>query len=143
MELGKLSVRLSLLHFPTCVPNIVKLFLEHHYIKPCDFQTMVVLGWLVALTLAVSSMFGISYFNRDEQVVQYNALQSSSYISLHRVAWALAVAWLIFACETGHGGCLKTIFNVIFISITYGFSLVMVLIELNEENEVHGVKLLL
>ncbi|XP_054271668.1 nose resistant to fluoxetine protein 6-like [Macrosteles quadrilineatus] len=82
-----------------------------HRLKDFKFkmsQVMVVTGWVCAGVLASVSVVGVSYFHQDYQMLHYNPLQSALYISLHRVCWAVAVAWLIFACETDNAGLLRS-----------------------------------
>lgn len=41
---------------------------------------------------------------------QYSALEAALFGALHRPAWALAVAWLVYACHAGYGGKTYVIF---------------------------------
>ncbi|GFG32287.1 hypothetical protein Cfor_02684, partial [Coptotermes formosanus] len=62
----------------------------------------VALGWLVSLCSCAAVVFGGVVFYSDNH--EYNAFESSMYAGLHRSAWALSVAWIVFACVTGYGG---------------------------------------
>jgi hypothetical protein len=39
-----------------------------------------------------------------------NTAENVSYAGLHRLAWGLALGWVILACCRGYGGCLKNYF---------------------------------
>uniref|UniRef100_A0A183CUH7 Acyl_transf_3 domain-containing protein n=1 Tax=Gongylonema pulchrum TaxID=637853 RepID=A0A183CUH7_9BILA len=64
-------------------------------------------GWLLSALLGFSSLFGL-----------YPALQGwhwwsyhLCYAALHRIAWAIAIAWLIFVCHHGHAYYLNKILS--------------------------------
>ncbi|XP_035213460.1 uncharacterized protein LOC118187364 isoform X2 [Stegodyphus dumicola] len=56
-----------------------------------------VTGWALASFFSLSVVFGLYH-------VQMSRLTSLFYNSLCRSSFSLGLAWLIFACETGHGG---------------------------------------
>jgi len=62
----------------------------------------VALGWLVALGSCTTVVLTAAVFYDDSH--EYSALGSSLYAGLHRSAWALGVAWIVFACTKGYGG---------------------------------------
>jgi glucan phosphoethanolaminetransferase (alkaline phosphatase superfamily) len=62
----------------------------------------VVSGWCVSFATMYLVIFGA--FDLVQFEHQYNATESALYASLHRVSWAIAVGWLIFACNNGYGG---------------------------------------
>ncbi|TSY69832.1 O-acyltransferase like protein [Bagarius yarrelli] len=55
-------------------------------------------GWLVSLS-AMAVIVVLAYVLRGQGSVSHAVYQG-----LHRSLWALAVAWVILACEEGHGG---------------------------------------
>ncbi|KAF4523233.1 hypothetical protein B566_EDAN011459 [Ephemera danica] len=59
-------------------------------------------GWLTSTGLCLTVVFTlvIPYSEGHE----YSVVQASFYGSLHRVAWALGVSWVILACVACHGG---------------------------------------
>ena len=68
---------------------------------PHLFQYIALLGWAVAVIIGMSVVYGLwGVANNHPLSPEVNAL----YAGMHRVAWAVAVAWVIFACLTGHGG---------------------------------------
>jgi len=69
----------------------------------------VVSGWCVAFATMYLVIFGA--FDMVQFGHQYNATEAALYASLHRVSWALAVGWLIFACNNGYGGKGRTLYE--------------------------------
>lgn len=63
---------------------------------------MVACGWLVSLALLYAVVFGPYEFVQFDH--EYDALEAALFSSLSRPAWAFALAWIVFACHTGHGG---------------------------------------
>jgi len=59
-------------------------------------------GWGLCFATLYAVIFGA--FNLVQFDHKYDALEAALYASLHRVSWAIAVAWLIFACNNGYGG---------------------------------------
>jgi hypothetical protein len=62
----------------------------------------VAIGWALCFITIFAVDFGAYKFFQQNYV--YDALEVALYGGLHRTAWALAVAWIIFACNTGSGG---------------------------------------
>ncbi|XP_039496878.1 nose resistant to fluoxetine protein 6-like [Drosophila santomea] len=56
------------------------------------------LGWLIALTLIASCLFSV--YGQDTLPI----VEEAFYLSLSRIAWPLALCWVIFACMQGYGG---------------------------------------
>ena len=56
----------------------------------------------VAIILAV--IYGLIPYVDENTVPVIDPKISLVYGSLHRTAWALAVAWIVFACTKGYGG---------------------------------------
>lgn len=65
-------------------------------------QLWVVVGWALSLSTFVTVIFA----NYPLQVPSYDdsVLGSAFYESISRVAWSVALAWLVFACTQGYGG---------------------------------------
>ncbi|KAJ9592893.1 hypothetical protein L9F63_015471, partial [Diploptera punctata] len=63
-------------------------------------KLVIIGGWILGLVCFTVPMFAIKLFVDD--VTENNFLRSM-YNSLSEAMWSLAVAWMIFACETGHG----------------------------------------
>ena len=68
-------------------------------------QTIVALGWGVATATALAVLYGLEeQFKLDGEQLSLTA--SAIYGGFHRTAWALSLAWLVFACVNGYGGIL-------------------------------------
>lgn len=63
----------------------------------------VVMGWIVATCLCLSSVYGIVPFT-DFIKNEYSNVDAAFYLSLGRVAWGLGLAWIVLACLHGYGG---------------------------------------
>jgi hypothetical protein len=65
-------------------------------------QVTVAAGWALCLTTLYAVVFGA--YDLVQFHHSYDPLEAAMYGGLHRAAWALAVGWLVFACNTGYGG---------------------------------------
>lgn len=61
---------------------------------------MKISGWLVSLT----TMLVIIYAPNNMFFHEYNRIESSIFLSLHRIAWSVALSWIIYVCSTSKGG---------------------------------------
>ncbi|KAM9820951.1 O-acyltransferase like protein-like [Neosynchiropus ocellatus] len=67
------------------------------------------LGWSLCLT-SMALVVGLAYVLRETPAGP--SLQHALYQGLHRHVWALAVTWIILACEEGFGGFVKTLLSL-------------------------------
>lgn len=58
------------------------------------------MGWFTSTCLCLAALYGIRPFTD----LKYTALEASIYLALHRVAWSLGLAWIVFACLHEYGG---------------------------------------
>ncbi|GLH02145.1 Uncharacterized protein GBIM_08182 [Gryllus bimaculatus] len=58
--------------------------------------------WVLAALLLLASAHLQYPFQSDNY--RYDPLEAAFYLALHRPAWALGVASVVYACERGHGG---------------------------------------
>lgn len=62
--------------------------------------------WLISLSVMCSILFGflpLQQFENNNSSDWANAF----YIAVHRNAWALALAWIVFSCQMGAGGIVR------------------------------------
>ncbi|XP_034664724.1 nose resistant to fluoxetine protein 6-like [Drosophila subobscura] len=60
-------------------------------------------GWLLSLAMIFTSIFAL-YPAAQWNAPPLSTLEESFYYTLTRVAWPLALCWIVFACMQGHGG---------------------------------------
>ncbi|KAI4887518.1 hypothetical protein NFI96_002269 [Prochilodus magdalenae] len=66
-------------------------------------------GWLLSLSV-MALLVGLAYLLRD--VPAQASVAHAVYQGLHRSLWALAVIWIILACEEGYGGFVNKILSL-------------------------------
>lgn len=59
------------------------------------------LGWSL-------SLFSLAYLVYGLHVVHLDLAGSALYASVGHSAWGAALAWIVIACCTGHGGCVNS-----------------------------------
>uniref|UniRef100_A0A3B5AGI9 Nose resistant to fluoxetine protein 6-like n=1 Tax=Stegastes partitus TaxID=144197 RepID=A0A3B5AGI9_9TELE len=69
------------------------------------------LGWFCCLSL-MALVVGLAYVLRETP--HRPSLPHALYQGLHRPMWALAVSWIILACEEGYGGFIKRLLSLSF-----------------------------
>jgi len=63
-------------------------------------------GWLMAVVMGMGVVYGPNVDGRaftDPQALTSPA-KNILYGGLHRLAWGLALAWMVWACVKGYGG---------------------------------------
>jgi peptidoglycan/LPS O-acetylase OafA/YrhL len=60
--------------------------------------------WITSIVTLIAISFGMKPLHSLEN--SYN-VGNAFFVSFHRNSWALAVGWIIFACQTGSGGIVK------------------------------------
>ncbi|XP_034249386.1 nose resistant to fluoxetine protein 6-like [Thrips palmi] len=63
---------------------------------------VVAAGWTASTAMCLAVLFGV--FGFYQRWHTYSPLEAALYAGLHRTVWAAGVAWVVFACVTGHGG---------------------------------------
>ncbi|XP_060083819.1 nose resistant to fluoxetine protein 6-like [Ylistrum balloti] len=73
-------------------------------------RVKVFIGWSLAIVLGMLPVYGLYHYYHD--VTNESSLAVSAlYISCSRLSWALAIAWIIYACATGYGGPVNNILS--------------------------------
>ena len=85
----------NLIHLPNALKLTLKCFV---------FQFLVALGWALATAIGLAVLYGLSDLLDPLTVPEINAATKVIYGTFHRLAWAIAVGWVIFACVSGYGG---------------------------------------
>ncbi|XP_033118039.1 nose resistant to fluoxetine protein 6-like [Anneissia japonica] len=70
--------------------------------------TMTLLGWVTATVTGLAVVYGL-YGNFHDNLLSKAA--TVVYITLCRFAWAIALAWVVFACTTGYGGPVNSLLS--------------------------------
>ncbi|XP_020810588.1 nose resistant to fluoxetine protein 6-like [Drosophila serrata] len=66
-------------------------------------KTIVWTGWILSLAMIFTSIFAL-YPAAQWSAPPLSTLAESLYYTLTRLAWPLAICWIIFACMQGYGG---------------------------------------
>lgn len=69
---------------------------------------IVAIGWLAAFTTGCLVVYGLYDYTKFTHRTAPHETVSIVYGMLSRTAWSVALAWLVFACVTGHGGPINT-----------------------------------
>ncbi|XP_071369993.1 O-acyltransferase like protein-like [Centroberyx affinis] len=72
-------------------------------------QWQAALGWFSCM-LGLALVVGLVYV--PSEVPPHPSVPHALYQGLHRSLWALAVAWIILACEEGYGGFIKRLLSL-------------------------------
>lgn len=64
-------------------------------------------GWTLAICILLIVTYGMVPYANPGEVPEIDNLVRVSYGSLHRLAWAISISWIIFACTHGYGGKFK------------------------------------
>ncbi len=65
---------------------------------------VVALLWTVAWTFGLCVIYGLNLPKVSVDGVPLSATVNAIYGGWHRLGWASAVAWVVFACCRGYGG---------------------------------------
>ncbi|XP_029024489.1 O-acyltransferase like protein [Betta splendens] len=67
------------------------------------------LGWFCCLSL-MAAVVGLAYVLKETPA--YPSVPHALYQGMHRSLWALALTWIIVACEEGYGGFIKSFLSL-------------------------------
>ena len=62
------------------------------------------ISWALAAGVGLAIIYGIYPYVDTEKYPEIPKAFNMTYGPLHRLAWAIVVAWVIFACINGYGG---------------------------------------
>ncbi|XP_017110942.1 nose resistant to fluoxetine protein 6 [Drosophila elegans] len=62
----------------------------------------VLLGWLISLALLFTCLFSVFGYAKTSDTPPI--LEEAFYLTFTRIAWPLALCWVVFACMQGYGG---------------------------------------
>jgi len=83
-------------------------------IKICGlnlFKEVNALCWILAVGTGVGVIYGLDYSGVFDSE-PYPIVSSAFYGGFHRLAWGVALGWVVFACSRGYGG-IKTFYSLI------------------------------
>ena len=66
--------------------------------------------WISAFGIGIGVVYGLDIPNRKCENI--SALGDAIYGGFYKLAWALSVGWVIFACCRGYGGKLWDLFSL-------------------------------
>ena len=98
-------------------PYIVGIFLGYllHITKSKPFKMSKVANlwcWTFAVATGMAIVYGLDLPSGSfASGRKLSMTENIVYGGFHRLAWAIAVSWVIFACSRGYGGLLYTIFQ--------------------------------
>lgn len=72
---------------------------------------VVAIGWALAIAILLAVSYGMVPYLDLAQVPVINEAVNVSYGTLHRFAWSVSLAWIVFACIHGYGG--HTVTNMV------------------------------
>lgn len=67
-------------------------------------QAQLITGWSLSIGTLLYLLYGLFK-------VELSKFSAAAYSSLSHTAWAVALAWIVIACSTGHGGLLNKILS--------------------------------
>ncbi len=70
---------------------------------------MVCVGWVSAFAIGLAVAYGLVPYLDPSAVPEIDKVIQVAYGSFSRLAWSVAVGWVIFACIKGYGGDNKII----------------------------------
>nr|XP_020456531.1 O-acyltransferase like protein-like [Monopterus albus] len=129
------AVTTALLHLPVFQPSTLtsENYASYYYVKPytrygpfllgiltgmylmtkkgqlLKQKWQVALGWFCCLSL-MAVLVGLAYVLKETPA--YSSVPHALYQGLHRSLWALAITWIILACEEGYGGFIKSFLSL-------------------------------
>ncbi|XP_055841712.1 nose resistant to fluoxetine protein 6-like isoform X2 [Episyrphus balteatus] len=93
---------------PWLIGIIFGYFLYNHRDSRIKMPKLVVFGgWIIAMALLLTGIFSL-YPKVLPSAEPLTTIEGAFYLTLSRVAWPLALSWIVFACVNGYGGVANT-----------------------------------
>lgn len=77
---------------------------SHLLISAFIFQVLIAVGWFTSAVVGLAVLYGLAPYVDISKVPEIDPALKMTYGPLHRTAWAMSIAWIIFACTRGYGG---------------------------------------
>ena len=61
-------------------------------------------GWTIAIATGLAIVYGLDVPDIFFDGKTFSMAENILYGGFHRLAWAMAVSWVIFTCSRGYGG---------------------------------------
>ncbi|XP_030245897.1 nose resistant to fluoxetine protein 6, partial [Drosophila navojoa] len=71
---------------------------------------LMLLLWLLALLFIATAIWSVYPYTRPD-AAEITPLAGAFYLCCSRIAWPLAICWLIWACQSGRGGMVNTLLS--------------------------------
>uniref|UniRef100_A0A672YYK5 O-acyltransferase like n=1 Tax=Sphaeramia orbicularis TaxID=375764 RepID=A0A672YYK5_9TELE len=94
-----------------CVPWTWYLSLDFQCYATTPLLWQALLGWFCCLWV-LALLVGLAYILKETPA--FPSVPHALYQGLHRPLWALAIAWIILACEEGYGGFIQSLLSLRF-----------------------------
>ncbi|XP_072144358.1 uncharacterized protein [Dermacentor andersoni] len=95
-------------HFPSFAVGLFLGYLIYKYRQIKISRRIQLVGWLSSVTTGLTLVYGVYEWNAYSPP---GPLLSVLYGATSRPAWTLCVAWVTFACVSGHGGFVDTLLS--------------------------------
>ncbi|GBM36607.1 Nose resistant to fluoxetine protein 6 [Araneus ventricosus] len=92
---------------PQCIGMLLAYFIAEYPVRKVDKRIVVPL-WIICLVTLSSIIFGLHSYRDGQEMHRGLAI---FYAAVHRQAWAIALAWMIYACCAGQGGMINSLFT--------------------------------
>ncbi|KAL3218662.1 hypothetical protein MRX96_031471 [Rhipicephalus microplus] len=95
-------------HFPSFAVGLCLGYLIYKYRQVKMSRRIQLVGWLSSVTTGLTIVYGVYEWNAHSPPGPF---LSVLYGATSRPAWTLCVAWVTFACVSGHGGFVDTLLS--------------------------------
>lgn len=68
--------------------------------------------WTASISILFAIIFCAHPFYVQGDSNTTSLLANSSFIALHRIFWTIALSWIVFACQSGSGGVVRTFLSL-------------------------------